>query len=205
MNSQELQKMIEALLFASSEPLSINALKRALGESDTKVIENCLNGLSKEYDESRAVFIEKVQGGYQIFTKPEYNHLIEKLVDEEKKYNISMTALEVLAIVAVFLPITKPEIESIRGISSDGVVKNLVEIELLRIVGRLSTPGRPILYSTTPEFLKYFHLADSEDIKTLYEKYSKKFEIEDREIERQKDGEEDNHSSDQDQTDNAEG
>jgi segregation and condensation protein B len=197
--------MIEALLFASSEPLTINALKRALGESDAEVIENCLNELSKEYDESRAVFIEKIQGGYQIFTKPEYNHLIEKLVDEEKKYNISRAALEVLAIVAVFQPITKPEIESIRGISSDGVVKNLVEIELLRIVGRLSTPGRPILYSTTPEFLKYFHLADSEDIKTLYEKYSKKFEMEDKEIERQEDGKEDNHSPDQDQTDNTEG
>jgi segregation and condensation protein B len=203
MNSEELQKMIEALLFASSEPLSINAFKRALGENDTEVIEQCLINLGKEYDESRAVFIEKVQGGYQIFTKPEYDHLIKKLVDEERKYNISRAALEVLSIVAVFQPITKPEIESIRGISSDGVVKNLLEIELLRIVGRLSTPGRPILYSTTPEFLKYFHLADTEDLRTLYEKYTKKFELEEREISREVVNEEDNDNSDQNQTDNA--
>jgi segregation and condensation protein B len=203
MNSEEVQKMIEALLFASSEPLSINALKRALGENDTEVIKQCLIDLGKEYHESRAVFIEKVQGGYQIFTKPEYDHLIKKLVDEERKYSISRAALEVLAIVAVFQPITKPEIESIRGISSDGVVKNLLEIELLRIVGRLSTPGRPILYSTTPEFLKYFHLADTEDLRTLYDKYTKKFELEEREITRQVDDEEDNDSPDQDQTDNA--
>jgi segregation and condensation protein B len=203
MNSEELKKMIEALLFASSEPLSINTLKRALGENDTEVIENSLNDLSTEYENSRAVFIQKVRGGYQVFTKPEYDNLIKKLVDEEKKYNISRAALEVLSIVAVFQPITKPEIESIRGISSDGVVKNLLEIELLRIVGRLSTPGRPILYSTTPEFLKYFHLADAEDLKTLYEKFSKKFELEEREIIRQEEDEEGNDNTDQDQTDNA--
>lgn len=203
MNVEELKKMIEALLFASSEPLNIHALKRALGENDTEAIEQSLNELRKEYEESRAVFIEQVQGGYQIFTKPEYDHLIKKLVDEEKKYSISRAALEVLAIVAVFQPITKPEIESIRGISSDGVVKNLLEIELLRIVGRLSTPGRPILYSTTPEFLKYFHLADTEDLKTLYDKYSKKFELEEREMTGQVEDEEDNDSADQDETDNA--
>lgn len=203
MNVEELKKMIEALLFASSEPLNIHALKRALGENDTEAIEQSLNELRKEYEESRAVFIEQVQGGYQIFTKPEYDHLIKKLVDEEKKYSISRAALEVLAIVAVFQPITKPEIESIRGISSDGVVKNLLEIELLRIVGRLSTPGRPILYSTTPEFLKYFHLADTEDLKTLYDKYSKKFELEEREMTGQVEDEEDNDTADQDETDNA--
>ncbi len=203
MNSEELKKMIEALLFASSEPLSINAFKRALGEDDTDLVEHCLNELGKEYDASRAVFIEKVKGGYQIFTKPEYDHLIKKLVDEEKKYNISRAALEVLAIVAVFQPITKPEIESIRGISSDGVVKNLLEIELLRIVGRLSTPGRPILYSTTPEFLQYFHLADTEDLKSLYEKYSKQFELEERETEPQNDNEAYNDNPDQDQADNG--
>ena len=199
MNSQELQKKIEALLFASSEPLSLNALKRALGEQDTQPIAEALEALSKEYESSRAVFIEKVQDGYQIFTKPEYDYLIKRLVDEEKKYSISRAALEVLAIVAVFQPITKPEIESIRGISSDGVIKNLVDIELLRIVGRLSTPGRPILYSTTPEFLRYFHLADTQDLRTLYDKYSKKFELEDREITRQIEDEEDHNTSNQDQ------
>jgi segregation and condensation protein B len=199
MNSRELPKKIEALLFASSEPLSLNALKRALGEEDTQPIEEALEELSTEYESSRAVFIEKVQDGYQIFTKPEYDYLIRRLVDEEKKYSISRAALEVLAIVAVFQPITKPEIESIRGISSDGVIKNLVDIELLKIVGRLSTPGRPILYSTTPEFLRYFHLADTQDLRTLYDKYSKKFELEDREISRQVEDEEDNHIPDQDQ------
>lgn len=181
MDIKELQKQIEVLLFSSPEPLSTSTLKRALGIEKTNTVEEALQELMKEYEISRGLFIEKVKGGYQIFTKPDYDYLLKSLMDEERKYNISRAALEVLAIVSVFQPITKPEIESIRGISSDGVVKHLVDIELLKIVGRLRTPGRPILYSTTPEFLKYFHIADNEELKDLYSKYSEKFELTDRE------------------------
>ncbi|MCK4235288.1 SMC-Scp complex subunit ScpB [candidate division WOR-3 bacterium] len=176
MNSKELKKGIEVLLFASSEPLSIISLKRALKIEKTNIIEEALNELIEEYNSLKGIYIEKVQGGYQIFTKPEYDYLVKTLMNEERKYNISRAALEVLAISAVFQPVTKPEIESIRGISSDGVIKHLVDIELLKIAGRLRTPGRPLLYSTTPEFLKYFHLADNEDLKDLHKKFSKKFE-----------------------------
>jgi segregation and condensation protein B len=181
LDTKELQKQIEVLLFSSPEPLSITTLKRTLGIEQTEVVEEALEELKKDYEVYRGIFIEKVKGGYQIFTKPDYDYLLKSLIDEERKYNISRAALEVLAIVSVFQPITKPEIESIRGISSDGVVKHLVDIELLKIVGRLRTPGRPILYSTTPEFFKYFHVADNEELKGLYNKYSEKFELTDRE------------------------
>jgi len=177
MNLEELKKKIEVLLFASSEPLSIKSIKRALGVENENIIKDAFNELSEEYDSSKGLFIEKVQGGYQIFTKPEYDYLIKTLTDVERGYNISRAALEVLAIVAVFQPTTRPDIESVRGISSEGVIKHLVDIELLKITGRLHTPGRPLLYATTPEFLKYFHLVDNQELKTLYEKFSKKFEL----------------------------
>lgn len=175
MDLEELKKQIEVLLFASSEPLSVGSIKSALRMEKENIIKDALNRLSEEYISSKGLFIERVQDGYQIFTKPEYDYLIKKLMDEERGYNISRAALEVLAIVAVFQPTTKPEIESIRGLSSDGVIKHLVDIELLKITGRLHTPGRPLLYSTTPEFLNYFHLADNKELKKLYEKFSKKF------------------------------
>jgi len=177
MNLEELKKKIEVLLFASSDPLSIKSIKRALGVENENIIKDAFNELSEEYDSSKGLFIEKVQGGYQIFTKPEFDYLIKTLMDVEREYNISRAAIEVLAIVAVFQPTTRPDIESIRGISSEGVIKHLVDIELLKITGRLHTPGRPLLYATTPEFLKYFHLADNQELRTLYEKFSKKFEV----------------------------
>jgi len=183
MNHEELKKKIEVLLFASPEPLSINSIKRSLGIPEESIIRDAIDELMEEYYSEKGLFIETIQGGYQIFTKPEYEHLIKKLTDEERKYNISGAALEVLAIVSVFQPVTKPEIESIRGISSDGVIKHLVEMELLKIQGRLRAPGRPILYATTPEFLNYFHLADNKELKNLYKKYSKKFETEEKENE----------------------
>jgi len=179
----ELKKKIEVLLFASSEPLSINSIKKSLDLKKDDVIIEALNKLREEYYTTKGLFIENIQGGYQIFTKPEYDYLIRKLSDEERGYNISRAALEVIAIISVFQPITKPEIESIRGVSSDGVVKHLLDIGLLRIKGRLHTAGRPMLYATTPEFLKYFHLNDNKELKNLYKKFSEKFELEKKEDE----------------------
>jgi segregation and condensation protein B len=177
MNMEELKKKIEVLLFASSEPLSINTIKRTLGVEKENDVEDALAELNEEYTSTKGLLIERIQGGYQIFTEPEYDYLIKKLRDEERGYNISRAALEVLAIVAVFQPVTKPEIESIRGISSESVIKHLIDIEFLKITGRLHSPGRPILYGTTPEFLNYFHLADNVELKKLYEKFSEKFDV----------------------------
>jgi len=178
MNPIELKKKIEVLLFASSEPLSVSTIKRTLGVEKENDVEDALAELNEEYTSTKGLLIERIQGGYQIFTEPEYDYLIKKLRDEERGYNISRAALEVLAMVAVFQPVTKPEIESIRGISSESVIKHLIDIEFLKITGRLRSPGRPILYATTPEFLKYFHLADNVELKKLYEKFSEKFKIE---------------------------
>jgi len=177
MEPEELKKKIEVILFASSEPQKISTLKHALDIEDENLIKEAIDQLQKDYLGEKGLFIENLQGGYQIFTRPEYDYLLGRLRQEERKYNISRAALEVLAIVTVFQPITKPEIESVRGISSDGVIKHLVDIELLRITGRLHTPGRPLLYATTPEFTKYFHISDKSELKNLYEKFSKDFEI----------------------------
>ena len=179
MNMEELKKKVEVLLFASSEPLSINTIKHTLGVEKENDVEDALAELNEDYTSTKGLLIERIQGGYQIFTGPEYDYLIKKLRDEERGYNISRAALEVLAIVAVFQPVTKPEIESIRGISSESVIKHLIDIEFLKITGRLRSPGRPILYGTTPEFLNYFHLADNIELKKLYEKFSEEFDVKD--------------------------
>ncbi len=176
MELQELKTKIEVILFASSEPVKIVTLKRILGVDDENLITQAIGQLQKDYVSDKGLFVENLQDGYQIFTKPEYNYLLVKLKDQETKYNISRAALEVLAIVAVFQPVTKPEIESVRGISSEGVIKHLVDIELLKITGRLHSPGRPLVYSTTPEFMKYFHISDKKELKNLYDKFGKEFD-----------------------------
>lgn len=183
MELEEIKRKIEVLLFASSEPINLKTFKKILSISDENIIYDAITKLIEEYNNNKGLFIEKVQNGYQIFTKPDYDYLIKQLKDEERGYTVSRAALEVLAIVAVFQPITKPEIESIRGIASDGVIKHLVDIGLLKIAGRLHTPGRPILYTVTQDFLRYFHLSDRTDLKKLYEKFSREFGIKEKENE----------------------
>lgn len=163
----KMKSMLEALLFVSSEPLVPKELKRLTGmhESDLTTI---LEEIASEYAErGGGVIVGKVAGGYQMTTNPEHADLIRRLKGKGRSQKLSLAALETLAIIAYKQPITKAEIEDLRGVNADGMVKSLLEKHLIKIVGKKETPGRPLLYSTSREFLQYFGLNDLTELPTL--------------------------------------
>jgi segregation and condensation protein B len=170
MTNEEIKKILEVLLFSSEEPLSIQDFGEIIEDADTKSIKTLLEELQKEYEESfRPMSIIEIAGGYQLTNDPYYAPWIRKLYKQERTSHLSMPALETLAIIAYKQPITRSEIEVIRGVNVDGVIHNLSERSLIRTVGRKDAPGRPILYATTSEFLKKFGLKSLEKLPTLKE------------------------------------
>jgi segregation and condensation protein B len=158
------QPVIEALIFSSDEPLSsaeiIKAVKGIDGEEITitpEDVEKCVDDLNLKYN-NNAFKIIKVANGYLFATRQENAKYVGYLSSEKSKRRLSQAALETLAIIAYKQPVTKPELESIRGVNSDYILGSLLEKNLITITGRAETPGRPLLYGTTGEFLKYFGL-----------------------------------------------
>ena len=172
--SPGVKEIIEALLFATDEPLSVNQIIDIFGileegEKPRQVTPEAILGsieeLNREYAAgSRAVHVVKVAGGYQFATKPEFGIWLGKMVKEKSKRKLSVSALESLAVIAYKQPVTKPEIESIRGVNADYVLHSLLERGLVTIVGRAATPGRPLLYGTTAAFLKHFGINDLSEL-----------------------------------------
>jgi segregation and condensation protein B len=169
-----LKALVEALVFAAQEPLSLAQIKSIYqGESrnsesrqiDTDAIRKIVDELNKEYGKAdRPYRIVSIAGGYQFATVAEYAEWIGKLYREQGRRKLSQSGVETLAIIAYKQPITKSEIEKIRGVNCDYVLKTLLEKELLTIVGRAESVGRPLLYGTTKEFLKHFGLNDLTDL-----------------------------------------
>ncbi len=169
---ENLKSIVEAVIFASDVPLSLKQLKEIINEpskifakngDQTKIteqdIKNAIDELNREYAERGSAFrIIEIAEGYQFATLPEFAKWVGKLFKERTKKKLSQPALETLAIIAYKQPISKPEIESIRGVNVDHIIKTLLEKKLITIVGRADTIGRPLLYGTTKEFLKYFGL-----------------------------------------------
>lgn len=164
--------VIEGLIFSSDEPISssdiIKAIKGIDGEDSqisSEDVETSVDELNKIYNEKNIAFqILKISGGYLFATKPEYAKYIGYLSSEKSKRRLSQAALETLAIIAYKQPLTKPELESIRGVNSDYILNTLLEKNLISITGRAETIGRPLLYDTTDEFLKYFGLNKLSDL-----------------------------------------
>ncbi|MFN3873320.1 MAG: SMC-Scp complex subunit ScpB [Ignavibacterium sp.] len=164
--------IIEALIFSSDEPLTnaeiIKAIKGIDGEDaeiTSEDINSAIDILNQEYETSgRAVKIVKIAGGYLFATREEFAKYIGYLSSEKTKRRLSQAALETLAIIAYKQPITKPELESIRGVNSDYILATLLDKKLITISGRAETIGRPLLYTTTDEFLKYFGLNSLSDL-----------------------------------------
>lgn len=164
--------VIEALIFASDEVINageiINAIKKIDGEDidiTSEDVETCIVSLNEKYKQTEASFrIIKIAGGFSFSTKPDYAKYLGYLSTEKSKRRLSQAALETLAIIAYKQPITKPEIESIRGVNSDYMINTLLEKNLITIKGRAETIGRPLLYNTTDEFLKYFGLNKISDL-----------------------------------------
>jgi segregation and condensation protein B len=164
--------IIEALIFSSDEPISapdlVKAIKGIDGEDiqvSDKEIAKCIEELNFMYQEKSSAFqIIKIAGGYLFATRFEYAKYVGFLSSEKSKRRLSQPALETLAIIAYKQPVTKPELETIRGVNSDYILNTLLEKSLVAITGRAETIGRPLLYSTTNEFLKYFGLDKLSDL-----------------------------------------
>jgi segregation and condensation protein B len=161
----EIKKIVEALIFASDSPIPENRIKNVITELDSAHIHEIVDELNTKYDHDEHAFkIVRLAGGYQFVTRPAYANYIKQYYKGRSKSRLSRAALETLAIIAFKQPISRPEIDSIRGVNSDGVVKNLLERNLIHISGRSETIGRALLYSTTPEFLQYFGVNDISDL-----------------------------------------
>lgn len=161
----ELAALIEALLFVADHPVTLNELATTLDVS-TPTIKKAISALSEMYA-GRFLRIQQLGNRIQLATSPAATPIIERFLGLSISSKLSPAALEVLGIVAYKQPITRPEIESIRGVSSDGVLRNLLSKGLIEVVGQLETAGRPRQYGTTFEFLKYFGLASLDDMPPL--------------------------------------
>ena len=159
---------LEALLFASGDPLTLERAAGALFCS-TEEVAQLLETLQQEYQQAgRGIELRQAAGGWQLVTKKEAAGLVRRL-QEKQEVKLSNAAMETLAIVAFKQPVTKSEMEAIRGVKVDGVLSTLVELDLVGEVGRKEVIGRPILYGTTEEFLKAFGLNSLEDLPQLPE------------------------------------
>ncbi len=157
----EIKRIIEAILFVSSKPVSLKALCEILKEKKENIID-AIGELKKEY-ESHSFQIMEVAGGYSLYTKPEYSEYIKKF-SKDKKFKLSKSAMETLAIIAYKQPITKAEISRIKKCSPDWTIRVLMEKGLIKPVGRLEIPGKPLLFGTTNKFLEVFGLSSIDEL-----------------------------------------
>lgn len=160
-----LTQIIEALLFASDAPLTAADLARVDERLDEDTVQAVIDELRNEYDQTERSFqIAEVAGGYQLLTRPEFVSVLERYETVPQPSRLSTPALEVLSIIAYRQPLGRAEVEEIRGVSSSGVLKTLLDRSLVDVVGRAEGLGRPLLYGTTPKFLEHFGFRSLEDL-----------------------------------------
>lgn len=167
MKESQARGIIEALLFVSNAPLTLAALKKLLQMPENK-LEELINKLIHDYRATnRGIRIVEIAGGYQMVTNPDYVDWVKRLTVRPSAHRLSHKALETLAIIAYKQPVTRVEIDTIRGVNSDGAVRTLLERKFVKIIGRKDVPGRPLLYGTTGEFLRYFGVKSLKDLPTI--------------------------------------
>ena len=160
-NLDEIKSVLEAILFAANEPISLEEFSQLFDDVSTRQIHQELMRLRDEYQETdRSFQLIEIANGFQICTHPEYHQWIEKFYTRQIRVKLSPSALEALAIVAYKQPVTRSEVEEIRGVNSDSVLNSLIEKRMVRIAGRKPGPGRSLLLATTDEFLEQFGLKD---------------------------------------------
>ncbi|MDD4182578.1 MAG: SMC-Scp complex subunit ScpB [Candidatus Omnitrophica bacterium] len=165
----KIKSIAESLLFVNEKPIEVEELNEILNV-DKKAIEEALEELITDYaNRASGISIVKVAGGFQMCSSPENEMWIKKMYRERGKQKLSVPSLETLAIISYKQPITRMEIESIRGVNIDGVMKHLTDLGLIKIEGRKEVPGRPFLYVTTRKFLEYFGLNALKDLPKLEE------------------------------------
>jgi len=162
--------VVEALILASPEPLAARKISEALEDWSPRKVAQAVSELNNRYMVAGAAYrIREIAGGYQFYILPEYTSYVEELFSRHRKMRLTRAALETLAIVAYRQPVTRVEIEHIRGVASDGVLHNLLEKGVITIKGRAKTIGKPLQYCTTDEFLKFFGLNRLEDLPRMSE------------------------------------
>jgi len=164
LTDETLKKILEAIIFYSSKPVSLKRLAAHLPEAGTERIRGLLEEMMKEYEEHHGFLLKKIAGGYMFLTDERWAEWIERFESHEKQMKLTNAALETLAIIAFKQPVTRAEIEAIRGVGSAQVINGLIEKKLVTIKGRSSELGAPLLYGTTREFLEYFGLNSIRDL-----------------------------------------
>ena len=163
----KIKSAIEAMLFVAGEPLNIKDIYTNL-QLDRKTVKEILNELAEDFkSESRGIKLINIDDSYQFVTKPENSEFIQKMLKKNKIQSLSQASIESLAIIAYKQPITRIDIDEIRGVKSESAITRLVERGLIKDVGRLEVPGRPILYGTTDEFLRQFGLKTIKELPSL--------------------------------------
>ena len=169
MQDTEIRKIIEALLFASPEPLTQTKVNGVF-DPDTPNLKEVVEELNEQYAQGNHAFkIQQVAGGFQLVSRQEYEHFIRRMLNKSGRLTLSSAALDTLAIIAYKQPVGRYEVEAIRGVDSSGVLKTLLNRNLIKIKGRDSGPGRPLLYQTTDKFLEHFGLNRLSDMPKLKE------------------------------------
>jgi segregation and condensation protein B len=162
--SGELKAILEAMIFASPEPLTPKAMYKLLDNEPKEDVQAALAELKHDYDRAGGLQLVEVAGGYQIVTRPDLHEWVRRLFHERSTQKLSAQALETLAVIAYRQPITALEITEVRGVNTSGVLNTLLERHLIKIVGRKQIVGRPFLYATTKDFLIRFGLNDLTDL-----------------------------------------
>jgi segregation and condensation protein B len=162
--SAEVKAVVEALIFASPEPLTPKTLFKLLADEPKEDVNAALEELKRDYENRPGLQLVEVAGGYQIVTRPQLHEWVRRLFHERSTQKLTVQALETLAVIAYKQPITAVEITEIRGVNTSGVLTTLLERHLIKIVGRKNVVGRPFLYATTKEFLIRFGLKDIGDL-----------------------------------------
>ncbi|MEK6224559.1 MAG: SMC-Scp complex subunit ScpB [Candidatus Dadabacteria bacterium] len=170
MDLSDIKKAIESIIFISDQPVSVDKLSLAFPNVERAQLRKCLKELVEEWDAlNRGFLLSEIAGGFQFRTDPRYSEDISNYNKKVRKFRLSRAALEVTAIIAYKQPVTKVEIEAIRGVDSSGVINVLMERRVIEIKGRKEVIGKPFLYGTTAEFLEVFGLKTLNDLPTLKE------------------------------------
>ena len=168
--SDDLKPIVEALIFASPDPLTPKTLCSLLDGEPPEDVAAALEAVKRDYDGRGGLQLVEVAGGYQIVTRPELHDWVRRLFEERSSQRLSVQALETLAVVAYKQPITAPEVAEIRGVNTSGVLGTLLDRHLVKVAGRKRVVGRPFLYATTREFLIRFGLKDLSDLPRIEER-----------------------------------
>ena len=178
MDKEQIKSVIESILFTMGEAVELERIAKAL-EMDSREVKTLLDEMIAEHDDRRSgIRIIEIDGSYQMCTPGESYEYLIRLVKIPKNYKLTDIQLETLSIIAYKQPVTKLEIEKIRGVQSDHAVNRLVEVGLVQEIGRLDQPGRPVLFGTTEEFLRRFGLKNTEDLPEINVEKAEAFKME---------------------------